>query len=539
MADFGLAAQIGRGGGMVGPAPVDPSNRMMQLLQMQQLQQNMLLAREQNAREAALAPLRMRNIEADIAATGARTALTTTQGASAQLELEDKKRLQRVNRGMIEVMGLHDEGKIDLSKPESIRAISDPEIRMAVRDRLAQSREIMARAQRAGLELEGVQNAVSLDFLDRALDGIDNPRSFNAAYNKALKIFPDLPDFVSNEFNKTNIDRFADLVRSRSATIQDVNGVPFLRRPGSAVLRETTIAPASLPTGNLAAVSPGAVADSDVATRIAAGTPIDVGAMPSGIPGQRLPAAGEPGFVSFVPAGSAAAAPPPAAAPAAAPAAQPRGPQSATEFLSERETAKRKAELEAARPKVDTSLIAAVDSIDKQLRSIRELKERPFGRTAATGPLLGTAANPLRYAIFDPFGVQGAQARIDNLLSQGTLNALTELRRAAPTGAALGNTSDKDIELLKFSQGALSQRQSTTDFDKALANLERDLVLARRRLQDAYTRDYGAPPPKNEGGPLSNTAVRTSDTSVLLPDGRTVNLPSKAAADKFMERVGQ
>ena len=40
MADYGLAAQIGRGGGnAMAPQQTDPTNRMMQMLQLQQLQQ--------------------------------------------------------------------------------------------------------------------------------------------------------------------------------------------------------------------------------------------------------------------------------------------------------------------------------------------------------------------------------------------------------------------------------------------------------------------------------------------------------------------
>ena len=55
MADFGLAAQIGRGNAMPGAQQQDPQNRMMQMMQLQQLQQNMMLAREQEGRAALYA----------------------------------------------------------------------------------------------------------------------------------------------------------------------------------------------------------------------------------------------------------------------------------------------------------------------------------------------------------------------------------------------------------------------------------------------------------------------------------------------------
>jgi hypothetical protein len=117
MADFGLAAQIGRGGGggNAMAQPVDPMNRMTQLMQLQQLQQNMMLAREQEAREAALAPLRRQNLETDIRGSVARASAAETQGQMLGTEREEQLRKLRVNRGMIDVMDRADRGNLDLS----------------------------------------------------------------------------------------------------------------------------------------------------------------------------------------------------------------------------------------------------------------------------------------------------------------------------------------------------------------------------------------------------------------------------------------
>jgi hypothetical protein len=223
--------------------------------------------------------------------------------------------------------------------------------------------------------------------------------------------------------------------------------------------------------------------------------------MPSGVPGQRLPAG---------------------------------GPIPASQAIAEQAKAKSTAAKMEALPKVQSAYKGAIDAVDKELRAIEEIKSRPFGTAMTTGPIFGRLPN---VAPFDITGAAGAQARIDTLKSGATLNALTELRRNSPTGAALSSTSDADIRLLTASTGALSEVQSTEDFMTAIANRERDLLLTKRRLGEAYANDYGAPP-KVEGGPLSKELVRSGDTSVLLPNGKTLNFPSKDAVDAYMKKAG-
>jgi hypothetical protein len=257
MVDFGLAAQIGRGGGggNAMAQPADPMNRMTQLMQLQNLQQNMMLARQQAAQEAELAPLRRQNLEADIAGSRARAGLAGTQGASATLALEDAKRVQRVNRGMLEVMARHDEGKIDLGNPDAIRSIPDPEVRLAVTDQLARARKASAEAEKANLDMRSVQQAVNLSFLDRSADYIDNPRTFAAAYKRTSSIFPDIGEYIPPDYNRDNAQRLAAFVRSRSTSIGEFNGIPVMITPGSTRVQEISVIPSPTAAGTAEAAN--------------------------------------------------------------------------------------------------------------------------------------------------------------------------------------------------------------------------------------------------------------------------------------------
>lgn len=512
MADYGLAAQIGRGNAMGGQQP-DPTNRMMQMMQMQQLQQNMLLARDAEARQRQLFPLTLEEKRADIRGAGARADTAGTVSKTAEIELEQRRREQETQRGVLDVFDRVNKGELDLRNPQSLRSITNPAVRLAVEGQLAQAGKIASEAQKANLEMGGVNRAQVYDLLSRSSNGITGPREFNAYRNAIIKVSPEAADFLPNYYNPSTAQALRDFVADRKTTMEMIGNVPYMRTPGSPVLQEMTVSRASEFGGTPTAPSTNAVTPEMMAS-IVAGTSSDLGAT-QGAFGQRLPAAGEAGFTPIRPA-------------------QPQT-MPASQMVQQQEVAKLAAEKAKALPKVQNAYKGAIDAVDKELRAIEEIKSRPFGTAMTTGPIFGRLPN---ITPFDLTGSAGAQSRIDTLKSGATLNALTELRRNSPTGAALSSTSDADIKLLTSSTGALSEVQSTEDFMAAIANRERDLLLTKRRLSEAYQSDYGAPP-KVEGGPLAKMPVRSSDVSVLLPNNATINFPSKAAADAFMKKAGQ
>lgn len=262
MADFGLAAQIGRGGGGGMPAPVDPANRMMQLLQMQQLQQNMLLAREQNAREAALAPLRMRNIEADIAATGARTTATGEQTRRYRAEADVAERENLAQKGVLEFTAnvppaerTNPERLDELRKrnPGAFSLVSESIARMRKLDEDARAAGMSATQKMFEMQRAGLQNMSSL------LPAITNEKEFRAFYDDYKVLDPAGARLITPEFNDKNLRAITARIQDRQDLRfeTDAFGNEFVVNTRTGVKEPVTAArpaaPAASTFGNLAA----------------------------------------------------------------------------------------------------------------------------------------------------------------------------------------------------------------------------------------------------------------------------------------------
>jgi hypothetical protein len=74
-----------------------------------------------------------------------------------------------------------------------------------------------------------------------------------------------------------------------------------------------------------------------------------------------------------------------------------------------------------------------------------------------------------------------------------SFNKLNELRQQSPTGGALGNVSDKDLELLKTTLGSLNQNQSPRQFRENLLNLRNAFMEV---IHGPNFRDVAPPPPE-------------------------------------------
>lgn len=74
-----------------------------------------------------------------------------------------------------------------------------------------------------------------------------------------------------------------------------------------------------------------------------------------------------------------------------------------------------------------------------------------------------------------------------------SFSKLNELRQQSPTGGALGNVTDKDLELLKTTLGSLNQNQSPRQFRENLLNLRNAFMEV---IHGPNFRDVAPPPPQ-------------------------------------------
>ena len=160
--------------------------------------------------------------------------------------------------------------------------------------------------------------------------------------------------------------------------------------------------------------------------------------------------------------------------------------------------ASKKGELRATQEKSSAEDAAAAKgallSVRQQIKNISELYDSP-ALPYITGGLRGslpTAVNALTgggQAAFD------AQALASNVVDTSALEKLLEIRRNSPTGASVGNVSDKDIILLKNSAAVLQQTQGTPAYQKHLLDYLKLLRSVEARLSGTAgeTIDRNAP----------------------------------------------
>jgi len=212
MADFGIAAQIGRGGMGGGggvAAPPDPANRMLQLMQLQALQQNMMLAREQEARAAALAPLQRGQIQAATAADAARTAAVNQQTRSYKAQADVADMNLNAKRGVIEYLTTN---SADPRNREALAALaaSNPLAHENLVRRFAETDVLLKQAEKEGdLSLKAknelAQNSISN--MSWTFDAIRNDREFQTLRNSLVKLDPTAADYIPEEYNPESMRR--------------------------------------------------------------------------------------------------------------------------------------------------------------------------------------------------------------------------------------------------------------------------------------------------------------------------------------------
>lgn len=289
MADFGLAAQIGRGNAMPGAQQQqDPQNRMLQIMQLQQLQQNMMLAREQEGRAARLAPLMEEDKRASIKTEGMRQGVLAPQGISATETAATATRAGTVERGVLDY--IRTTPPEERAKPERLDALrgANPGAYIALTDQINAANIVKEKAQTEKFTAAKAQfefERVALNGMSSLLPAVTDQDSYSTIYTDYKKVDPVGSKIIGPEYTPKN-------VAAMRARIQDLGDLAYgqdafgnetatNRRTG----KITLLAPATpaSPFGSRVLTQPGLNPEGDAATYDAAIAP--GGPPPSASPG--------------------------------------------------------------------------------------------------------------------------------------------------------------------------------------------------------------------------------------------------------------
>ena len=165
---------------------------------------------------------------------------------------------------------------------------------------------------------------------------------------------------------------------------------------------------------------------------------------------------------------------------------------------SDAATALRKSE-EAAKYAVRDTLRQNENVMRKAQRAGQNIG---FTTTGATGALLGMIPGT---------GAYDQKATVETLQADAAFSTLQRMRDASKTGGALGNVSERELDLLMGAVGNLKIGQSEEQFRNNLAeyvNLRNEALL---NIYDAFVADYSQE--------AANEAFKVSSREDLIPSG--------------------
>ena len=137
---------------------------------------------------------------------------------------------------------------------------------------------------------------------------------------------------------------------------------------------------------------------------------------------------------------------------------------------------------DAAYPQATLAVKSGEQNATQLIKEVNALHDSK-GLSGITGLIAGRTPNFSGDA-------RSAQADLKKIIAEGTLKVLTDLRAASKTGGALGNTSNKDIDLLQNAAAALDQTQNTEDFKRKLKDFAFTLERTKQNMREAYDMTY-------------------------------------------------
>jgi hypothetical protein len=166
-------------------------------------------------------------------------------------------------------------------------------------------------------------------------------------------------------------------------------------------------------------------------------------------------------------------------------ATKPISPKEAPLIESSAVSPKQKQELTLAKPKQMSAVESVVNTSRRMQQTINEILKNP-GFNDAFG-LSGTVISSIP-------GTDAARVKsqLEQLSGNLFIDAITAMRNASATGAAVGSVTEKEGDKLQSSQAALKQAQKPADVRKELQKLLEMLKFQEQGVVNAFNRTYGA-----------------------------------------------
>jgi len=158
--------------------------------------------------------------------------------------------------------------------------------------------------------------------------------------------------------------------------------------------------------------------------------------------------------------------------------------QSAAELEGAKVKAREEAKVQVAQPQARKAVTDAEQNMDRLAREATELLEDP-NLDWAVGPLQG------KYIPTVSKGVSNFDAKLDTLKSQIAFSVLQAMRDASKTGGALGQVSERELDLLQNNLATLDQAQGEGQFRESLRKIMQYAQGAKQRIRQGYAATYG------------------------------------------------
>ncbi len=159
-------------------------------------------------------------------------------------------------------------------------------------------------------------------------------------------------------------------------------------------------------------------------------------------------------------------------------------------------TARKRAEKELLKPKAESALVEAEERNSRLIDEIDDMLEEDGGIGFFTTGLTGSSLA----------GIAGTDAfdfakRLDTLKANIGFGELDRMRQSSPTGGALGQVSEREINFLQSVLGSLDQGQSEEQFRKNFQKLRNSLSKQGVRLRKAFEKDFSGIKTKEQVDP--------------------------------------